>query len=100
MCRRRCPRVQVVGEGLRLISGKRQRLAIARALLRAAPILILDEATANLDTLTERAVLEAIETLMAGRTALIITHRLVGLEDVDEIHGGPVTDRPQHTPKN
>ncbi len=89
-----------IGEqGLRLSGGERQRLAIARALLKDPPILILDEATANLDTLTERAIVQAIHTLMAGRTTLIITHRLIGLEVADEIlvlQGGRVVERGQH----
>jgi len=75
-----------VGEqGLRLSGGERQRLAIARALVKDAPILILDEPTANLDTLTEREVMQSIRSLMEGRTTLLITHRLVGLDDADEI---------------
>jgi thiol reductant ABC exporter CydC subunit len=89
-----------IGEqGLRLSGGERQRLAIARALLKDPPLLILDEATANLDPLTERAVMQAIHTLMAGRTTLIITHRLVGLEVADEIlvlRDGRVVERGQH----
>ncbi|MFZ5909871.1 MAG: thiol reductant ABC exporter subunit CydD [Chloroflexota bacterium] len=75
-----------IGEqGLRLSGGERQRLAIARALLKDAPILILDEPTANLDPLTEKRVLETLFEVMRGKTALLITHRLVGLENVDEI---------------
>lgn len=75
-----------IGEqGLRLSGGERQRLAIARALLKDAHLLILDEPTANLDTLTESAILKAIHTLMEGRTTLLITHRLVGMELMDEI---------------
>ncbi len=65
-----------VGEdGVRLSGGERQRLAIARAIIRDAPILILDEATANLDVPTERRLMEAIAPFMAGRTTLIISHR-------------------------
>ena len=75
-----------IGEqGLRLSGGERQRLAIARALLKDAPILILDEATAHLDPITERAVWRALHALMPQRTTLIITHRVVGLENVDDI---------------
>ena len=75
-----------IGEqGLRLSGGERQRLAIARALLKDAPILILDEPTANLDPATEKQVLETLLSVMKGKTALLITHRLVGLENVDEI---------------
>jgi ATP-binding cassette subfamily C protein CydC len=75
-----------IGEqGLRLSGGERQRLAIARALLKDAPLLILDEATANLDPTTEQALLNDLDSLMQGRTTLIITHRLVAMERMDEI---------------
>jgi ATP-binding cassette subfamily C protein CydC len=75
-----------IGEqGLRLSAGERQRLAIARALLKDAPLLILDEATANLDPTTERALLDTLDNLMQRRTTLIITHRLVAMERIDEI---------------
>jgi len=76
----------LIGEqGLRLSGGERQRLAIARLLIKDAPILILDEATANLDPLTEKQVLETLFDVMKQKTTLLITHRLVGLENVDEI---------------
>jgi ATP-binding cassette subfamily C protein CydC len=75
-----------IGEqGLQLSGGERQRVAIARAFLKNAPILILDEATANLDPLIERALLESLDELARGRTTLQITHRLVGMERMDEI---------------
>jgi ATP-binding cassette subfamily C protein CydC len=90
----------LIGEqGLRLSGGERQRLAIARTLLRDAPILILDEPTANLDTVTEREILRTIHGLTAKRSTLIVTHRLVGLEDVDEIvvlKAGRVVERGRH----
>lgn len=72
-------------QGLRLSGGERQRLAIARALLKDAPILLLDEVTANLDPQTERDVLAALHELARGRTTLLITHRLVTMEQMDEI---------------
>jgi subfamily B ATP-binding cassette protein MsbA len=67
----------VIGEkGFRLSGGERQRLAIARALLKNAPILILDEATSSLDTESESLVQAALSNLMLGRTVFVIAHRL------------------------
>lgn len=86
-----------VGEGgFKLSGGQRQRLAIARALLKDAPMLVLDEATAGLDPVTEREVLATVRRLMAGRTTLVITHRLAGLAEMDEIlvmDGGRIVER-------
>jgi ATP-binding cassette subfamily C protein CydCD len=86
-----------IGEqGLRLSAGERQRVAIARLLLQDAPLVILDEPTANLDARNEQAVLQDLLAAHSGRALLLITHRLVGLEDFDEIvvlHDGRVVQR-------
>jgi ATP-binding cassette subfamily B protein len=90
----------IVGErGYRFSGGEKQRLAIARAVLRDPPILVLDEATSALDTQTEQAVQEAIDALSAGRTTITIAHRLSTIRDADEIlvlDGGQIAERGGH----
>jgi subfamily B ATP-binding cassette protein MsbA len=90
----------LVGEnGVLLSGGQRQRLAIARALLKDAPILILDEATSSLDTESERHIQNALDHVMAGRTTLVIAHRLSTIEKADVIlvmDQGRIVERGSH----
>ena len=90
----------VVGErGYRFSGGEKQRLAIARAVLRDPPVLVLDEATSALDTQTEQAVQEAIDAASAGRTTITIAHRLSTIRDADEIivlDHGVIAERGTH----
>ena len=90
----------VVGErGFRFSGGERQRIAIARTILRNPPVLVLDEATSALDTRTERAVDEALERLAEGRTTIVIAHRLSTVRDADQIvvlDGGEPVERGTH----
>lgn len=89
-----------VGErGVKLSVGEKQRVSIARALLKDAPILILDEATASVDTATEKLIQEALERLMANRTSFVIAHRLSTIRKADQIlvmRHGEIVERGTH----
>lgn len=89
-----------VGEkGIQLSGGQKQRVAIARAVLKDPKILILDEATSNLDTASESLVQEALHRLMVGRTTLVIAHRLATIKSADSIfviHNGQIVQRGRH----
>ncbi|HEX9031526.1 MAG TPA: ABC transporter ATP-binding protein [Streptosporangiaceae bacterium] len=90
----------VVGDrGYRLSGGEKQRIALARLLLKAPSVVVLDEATAHLDSESEAAVQRALKTALAGRTSLVIAHRLSTIREADQIlviDGGQVTERGTH----
>ena len=90
----------VVGDrGYRLSGGEKQRLAIARLLLKSPDVVVLDEATAHLDSESERAVQQALDTALQGRTSLVIAHRLSTVRDADQIlvvANGRIVERGSH----
>ena len=90
----------VLGDtGRTLSGGERQRVAVARALLKDAPIIILDEATSAMDPLTERSIQQAVAELERGRTVIVVAHRLRSIADADEIlviDHGRIVERGQH----
>ncbi|MGO8684039.1 MAG: ABC transporter ATP-binding protein [Thermoleophilia bacterium] len=102
------PLVESLGEGLdtvvgdrgyRLSGGEKQRIALARLLLKAPDVVVLDEATAHLDSESEAAVQQALRTALAGRTSLVIAHRLSTVRDADQIlvlDGGHIVERGRH----
>ena len=89
-----------VGErGLKLSGGEKQRVAIARTILKAPPILILDEATSSLDSRTEQGIKSALDKIAKDRTTVVIAHRLSTVTDADEIivlDGGEIKERGTH----
>ena len=90
----------IVGEnGIKLSGGEKQRIAIARALIKNSPILLLDEATSSLDNITELEVQKAINNLMINKTSLIVAHRLTTIENSDLIYvldNGSIVEKGEH----
>ena len=89
----------VGNRGLKLSGGEKQRLSIARVILKDPRILILDEATSALDSITENAIQEALEALMEGRTSIVIAHRLSTILKADEIlvvKNGTIAEQGSH----
>ncbi|XP_050736408.1 iron-sulfur clusters transporter ABCB7, mitochondrial-like isoform X1 [Eriocheir sinensis] len=92
-------RTQVGERGLKLSGGEKQRVAIARAILKDSPILIFDEATSSLDSITEQGIMDALKCATEGRTSICIAHRLSTVVDADEIlvlHDGQVAEQGTH----
>ncbi|XP_072940337.1 iron-sulfur clusters transporter ABCB7, mitochondrial isoform X2 [Epargyreus clarus] len=90
---------QVGERGLKLSGGEKQRVAIARAILKDTPIIVFDEATSSLDSLTEHAILQALKAATEGRTSICIAHRLSTVADADEIlvlEHGSISERGKH----
>jgi len=86
-------------QGYRMSGGEKQRIALARLLLKAPPIVVLDEATAHLDSASEAVIQSALKTALAGRTSLVIAHRLSTIRDADQIlvvDGGRITEHGSH----
>jgi subfamily B ATP-binding cassette protein MsbA len=90
----------IVGErGMTLSGGQRQRIAIARAIIRNSPILILDEPTSSLDSASEKLVMEALDRLIKGKTAIVIAHRLSTIQQADIVfvlNEGEIVDQGKH----
>ncbi|MBM4223000.1 MAG: ATP-binding cassette domain-containing protein, partial [Gammaproteobacteria bacterium] len=89
----------ILGQGMRLSGGQKQRIAIARAMLKNAPILVVDEATSQLDSLTEKEIQDALEDLMVDKTTFVIAHRLSTLQQMNRIlvfDGGEIVEDGTH----